>query len=618
MDYTKCAKEILKEIGGEKNIKDLTHCVTRLRFVLKDESIVDDEKVKAIQGVMGIMKKGGQYQVIIGNDVNTCYKAVLSQTSLGVGNNASTQEDKKEPLTVKSAVNRVLDVISGSMSAVMAPLIGCGMVKLLVIVLGLLGVKDTNMTYQLLVVIGDSCFYFLPVLLAYTSSKKFGANPMLAVVVSSVLIHPTLIQLLGGEETVTFLGIKVTSASYASSVIPALLATWFLSYVERIVDRFTPSWAKNIFKPMFILLITIPVVLIVLAPAGNIIGNGLAVGMMWLQTKMGWLTLMIFSAIMPFVVMTGMHWAFIPTAITTLATGGEGMLLPAMLASNLAQGSACLAVALKSKNKELKSVATAGGISALVAGITEPGLYGVALPLKKPMLACCIGSGISGLILGIFGVLSYGAAVPSLISLLQFISPEGGSNIIYAVIASVVSIIVTFVLTWVLGFDDPVENDGNATVDGVTEKKLVFSPIKGKVISLKEVPDETFASEILGKGIAISPEEGKVFAPFDGEVVSVFDTLHAYGLRSDDGVEVLIHIGLETVRLEGKGFTAHVKQGDKISRGDLLVEMDLDLIQKEGYEIVTPIVFSNSDQIEIIEYTKNNEVTNMDILCCIS
>lgn len=617
MDYTKCAEEILKEIGGEKNIKDLTHCVTRLRFVLKDESIVDDEKVKTIKGVMGIMKKGGQYQVIIGNDVNTCYKAVLSQTSLGVGT-VSSKENTKEPLTVKSVVNRVLDVISGSMSAVMAPLIGCGMVKLLVIILGLLGVKDTNMTYQLLVVIGDSCFYFLPVLLAYTSSKKFGANPMMAVVVSSVLIHPTLIQLLGGEETVTFLGIKVTSASYSSSVIPALLATWFLSYVERIVDRFTPSWAKNIFKPMFILLITIPVVLIVLAPAGNIIGNGLAIGMMWLQTKMGWLTLMIFSAIMPFVVMTGMHWAFIPTAITTLATGGEGMLLPAMLASNLAQGSACLAVALKSKNKELKSVATAGGVSALVAGITEPGLYGVALPLKKPMIACCIGSGISGLILGIFSVLSYGAAVPSLISLLQFISPDGNNNFLFAVIASAMSIIVTFVLTWILGFDDPMENEENRTIDGITEKKLVFSPIKGKVIPLKEVPDETFASEILGKGIAISPEEGKVFAPFDGEVVSVFDTLHAYGLRSDDGVEVLIHIGLETVRLEGKGFTAHVKQGDKISRGDLLVEMDLDLIQKEGYEIVTPIVFSNSDQIETIEYTKNNEVTNMDILCCIS
>lgn len=617
MDYTKCAEEILKEIGGEKNIKDLTHCVTRLRFVLKDESIVDDEKVKAIKGVMGIMKKGGQYQVIIGNDVNTCYKAVLSQTSLGVGT-VSSKEDTKEPLTIKSAVNRVLDIISGSMSAVMAPLIGCGMVKLLVIILGLLGVKDTNMTYQLLVVIGDSCFYFLPVLLAYTSSKKFGANPMMAVVVSSVLIHPTLIQLLGEEETVTFLGIKVTSASYSSSVIPALLATWFLSYVERIVDRFTPSWAKNIFKPMFILLITIPVVLIVLAPAGNIIGNGLAVGMMWLQTKMGWLTLMIFSAIMPFVVMTGMHWAFIPTAITTLATGGEGMLLPAMLASNLAQGSACLAVALKSKNKELKSVATAGGVSALVAGITEPGLYGVALPLKKPMIACCIGSGIAGLILGIFSVLSYGAAVPSLISLLQFISPDGNNNFLFAAIASAMSIIVTFVLTWILGFDDPMENEENRTIDGITEKKLVFSPIKGKVIPLKEVPDETFASEILGKGIAISPEEGKVFAPFDGEVVSVFDTLHAYGLRSDDGVEVLIHIGLETVRLEGKGFTAHVKQGDKISRGDLLVEMDLDLIQKEGYEIVTPIVFSNSDQIETIEYTKNNEVTNMDILCCIS
>lgn len=614
MDYTNCAKEILKEIGGRENIKDLTHCVTRLRFVLKDETKVDDEKVKAIKGVMGVMKKGGQYQVIIGNDVNKCYNIVLSLTGMN-GETSNMITEEKEPLTVKGVVNRILDIVSGSMSAIMMPLIGCGMIKLLIIILGLVGVSDTNTTYKILVAIGDSCFYFLPVLLAYTSSKKFGTNPMMAACVVAVLIHPDIIGLLSGEEVVTFLGIKVTSGSYASSVIPALLSTWLLSYVEKIVDRFTPVWAKNIFKPMFILLITVPIVLIVLAPAGNIVGLGLETAMSWCQQRAGWLTLAVFSAIMPFVVMTGMHWAFVPTAITTLATAGagEGMLIPAMLASNLAQGAACMAVSLKSKNKELKSVSIAAGVSALVAGITEPGLYGVTLRLKKPLIACCIGSGLSGLFIGIFGVLSYGPAVPSLISIIEFIAPNGGNNFMYACIAATIAIVVTFIMTLVLGFEDPKEvqevkiEEMNENIDEI--EKMVYAPMKGRVIPLKDVPDETFASEILGKGMAIIPAEGKVYAPFDGTVISVFNTLHAYGLRSNDGVEVLIHIGLETVRLNGEGFTAYVKQGDTIKRGDLLAEMDLERIKQAGYEIVTPILVSNIEMFhDIIEIKKQEKV----------
>lgn len=621
MDYTNCAKEILKELGGESNIKDLTHCITRLRFVLKDESIVDDERVKAIKGVMGVMKKGGQYQVIIGNDIVKCYNAVVSQSSLKLGGDTKVESEKKEPLTVKSVFNHLLDIISGSMSSIMAPLVGCGLVKIIVILLGFAGVSETNTTYQILTAIGDVCFYFLPVLLAYTSAKKFGTNPILAACVSAVLIHPTIISLLGSGEAVTFLGIKVTSATYSSSVVPALLSTWFMSLVEKALDRILPSWAKTIFKPMFLLLITVPVALVVLAPAGNIVGIGLATAMTWLQSKVGWLALAIFSGIMPFVVMTGMHWAFVPAAIETLATGGEGILLPAMLASNIALGAACVAVSMKTKNKELKSNAVASGVSALAAGVTEPGLYGVALPLKKPLMAACIGSAVSGLFIGIFGVLSYAFASPSLIAIVQFVNPKDAKSIIYPVIAAIISIVVTFILTLVLGFEDPVEEGEEKIVSPVpveeptevtevkTEgEKYVFAPIKGQVVPLSEVPDETFASEILGKGIAIVPEEGKVVAPFDGTVISVFDTLHAFGLKSKDGVEVLIHIGLETVRLNGEGFTSHIKQGDIIRKGDLLMEMDLDFIKKSGYETITPVIVSNMDAFANIETVKTGKV----------
>lgn len=603
MDYSKTAVKLINELGGTKNIKSVVHCMTRLRFVLIDESIVDDNKVKSLPGVLGIMKKGGQYQVIIGNEVSKCYDEIMKNGSFKNEMSAPVKEKKK--LTPKSIFNNVLDVIAGSMTPILPAIIGCGMIKLLNIVLSLLGVPDTNTTYQFLVILGDAGFYFLPILLAYTSSKKFNCSPILAMTIVAVLVHPDLIALFGGEAALDFLGIPVTAASYSSSVIPAILITWIMSYVERFVEKITPGWTKNVFKPMLILLIMLPVGLIVLAPLGAIIGEGVQSFLAWLQSKSAPVTLMLFSGFMPFLVMTGMHYAFVPGSISDIGTlGYDTLLIPAMLASNLAQGAAALAVMLRTKNKNLKSIGGASSASALVAGITEPALYGITLRLKKPLIAACIGSGIAGLFIGIFNVRAYTFATPALISIIQFINPDGGSNFFNAIIAAALSIIITLGLTILLGWDDPVE-DMEESDDNEHRSDLIESPLRGAIIPLEDVNDETFSTGVLGSGFAVIPEEGKVYAPFDGECSQMFDTLHAMGLKSKDGVELLVHVGLETVSLGGEPFKAHIASGDTFSKGDLLLEFDIDKIKNSGCEITTPVVVTNSEELGGIKIESN-------------
>lgn len=608
INYEKTAEQIIHELGGKENIASATHCVTRLRFVLNDESIVDDEKVKNIKGVLGVMKKGGQYQVIIGSEVATCFKEITKIG--GFSSDINVNENKpKEKLTPKSIATGILDAISGSISPILPAIIGGGMIKLVCSLLGLAGVSSTNTTYQLLTILGAAPFYFLPLLLAYSASKKFGCSTPLAMGIVGVLLHPDLINLLAGEAQVTFLHLPVYSEKYASSVIPAILICWVLSYVEKLVDKITPGWTKTVFKPTFTLLIMLPLSIIVLAPAGAFCGNGLQFVLNWLNGRASWLTMMIFSAAMPFIVMTGMHHAFVPGCLSDLATNGfDTLLIPAMLASNLAEGAATLAVALRSKNSDLKAVSGSASASALIAGITEPALYGVTLKYKRPVIAACIGAGCSGLFIGLVKLKAFVYATPAFISIVQFISPKDSKNFIYALIAAAISIVVTFVMTLILGWDDPVEENeetenevststASETPANLEGKIVIDAPVKGNVIPLEEVNDPTFATGVLGKGLAVEPTEGKVYAPFDGVCENLFDTLHALALVSDTGIVMLIHVGLETVSLGGKPFKAHVKTGDKIKKGQLLLEFDIDEIKNSGCETVTPVVITNEDEI---------------------
>lgn len=595
MDYSVTAKELIKKLGGEKNVDSLTHCMTRLRFVLKDESGIDDKAVENIPGVMGIMKKGGQYQVIIGNNVAKCYSEINKLYGFSDTASSNGKKVKRNPVTV------ALDFISGCMTPMIPAIIAGGLIKVLLVVLGpsLLNViSATGDTYIIMNAIGDAAFYFLPVFIAVTASKKLGCNTYLAIMVAAMLLYPDLITLLGGEAPTKLFGfIPVIHGSYSSSVIPAMLATILLKYVEKLVDKITPEWSKNFLKPLLIVLITAPITLCLLAPLGLVIGNGLQFVLNYIYNFAPWLAMALFAAFMPFIVMTGMHWAFVPAALLAISNPGyELMLLPAMLASNIAQAGATFAVAVKTKDSKMRQIAIPAGISALLAGVTEPAMYGVTLKLKKPMYAACIAGGVGGVIMGIVKLKAYAFATPCLTAIVQFISPDGGKNMLFACIIAALSFVLSFVLALIMTKNkaETTEETSSPKAEGNADLTIA-NPVSGEVIALSEVNDATFSSGVLGEGYAVIPSEGKVTAPFDGKVETLMDTHHALGLVSNSGIEMLIHVGLETVALNGKYFTPKVAEGDSFKKGDVLLTFDLEAIKKEGYDTTTPVVVSNAD-----------------------
>ena len=582
MDYENTAKKILQRVGGKDNVINLVHCMTRLRFTLKDESIVDDEAVKKTKGVMGIMKKGGQYQIIIGNDVGNVFNELnkLGNFSNEVKEVPAKSNEKKNIFTM------LMDTISGIMAPVIPAIIGAAMIKVLLTLLPMIGVLSTNgQTYQLLSVIGDGAFFFMPVLIAISASKKFGTNMYYAASIALIMLHPNLITLMNtahdAGQTVKFLKyIPVTYASYSYSVIPIILAVYSLRYVERFVDKITPVVTKNFLKPMLVVLIEAPIALIILGPLGAICGNGLSTVVYAIHDKLGFIAIGLVAGVYPFVVMAGMHHEFTPIKLGMIATTGyENFICIGELCSNMAQGAASLAVALRSKNKDFKQIAGSSAFSALFAGITEPALYGVTLRLKRPMLGACIGGAVGGLVGGFFQMKCFGIA------------------------------------TLIIGFEDIVDEDDD--LDFVEESNAqlldneisITSPVEGKVIPLTEVKDPTFSQEILGKGAAIIPEKGVVYAPFDGKVDAVFETGHALGLVSEDGVELLVHVGIDTVNLKGKYFTPKKKSGDTMKKGDILLEFDIDKIKADGYDVTTPIIISNTEQFAKVKACEDKVVT---------
>ncbi|KST90150.1 beta-glucoside-specific PTS transporter subunit IIABC [Lactococcus lactis] len=597
MNYTDISREILEQVGGEQNVKSLIHCMTRLRFVLKDESIVNDSKVEKINGVIGTNRQSGQYQIIIGNNVVPVYNAI---NSIAKFNDNSTQDKENLKGKKQNPVSIIIEFISACMSPLFPALIGAGLLKVLLLVLGpsvFNIISSTNDTYIVLNALGDATFYFLPILVAVTASQRLKTNPYLAVSVVSMLIYPDLITLLGGNSPTHLFGfIPIVHASYASSLVPALLAVLLLKYIEIGVDKLTPEWAKNFLKPFLILLITGIITLVALAPLGSIIGVGVMGILDAIYNFAPWLAMGVFAAAMPFIVMTGMHWAFVPLTLLALGSGGVGydlMLLPAMLASNLGQAGATFGVAFKTKDKDMRGMAFPAAISALLAGVTEPALYGVTLKLKKPLYAACISSGIAGIVAGLFTLKAFAFATPSLLSILQFISPKGTQNFVIACAVGAISFIGSLVLSYIVTDGDESDQNLNNLIE---DHFTVYNPIKGSSIDLSEVDDATFSSGVLGEGYAINPEIGIVKAPFTGTVEVFLDSNHALGLVSNDGINVLIHVGLDTVNLGGKYFYPKVKQGDKVVMGQTILEFDLDSLVKEGYQVTTPIVITNSNE----------------------
>ncbi len=599
MKHENTAADVLKLVGGEKNVDSVTHCATRLRFNLKDESIANGEAIKNVPGVMGVASSGGQYQVIIGNEVNKVYRALTE-----LGHFSNQQSDA--PAVKKGRFTTILDTIAGIFTPILPAMIGCAMIKAVLLILktfnlvDLAGQFNTIMTF-----IGDAAYYFLPMLLAWSAAVKLKANVGLSLTVAGVLLHPSFMALMSAGEPITFLGLPVTPATYSSSVIPIILAVWILSYVERFAEKYSPSVIKSILKPLIILIVMAPLTLIVLGPIGAIAGNYLASGVGYINTHVGWLLSGVIGGAFPFLIMTGMHYSLGPVVLTAYAqTQKDSIVGPGMLMHNIAQGAAALAVGLRTKNKAFKQVALSTSVTALL-GITEPALFGVNLRLKKPLIAVIIGGTVGGVYLGLFGVARAALGIAGLATLPAFIT-ENPWNLIHAAIGCVISFVVTFIMTLILGFEDvPVEGSATTTEakapsnavkpDFSISDRVLIAPLSGEVLELSTIKDEAFASGAMGKGVAIKPTEGTLVSPVDGVVSAVFPTSHAIGISSSGGAELLIHVGMNTVKLKGEHFIVHVQEGQQIKAGDVLLEFDTAAITAKGYDLTTPIIVTNSD-----------------------
>lgn len=617
-DYAKTAQMVLEEVGGEKNVEGLTHCITRLRFVLKDEKIPKDAQIEKIPGVLRVVRQGGQYQIVIGNEVSNVYRELVK-----IGKFEETTGAKGDG-PKENIFSRLSGFVAGCMTPLLPAMLGCGMIKVVLILLTTFHLVDTTgSTYVILNAAGDAFFYFMPVLLAMTTAKRLGSNIYLAMVVGAFLIHPDIGGLLSAGNA-SYFGLPVTSATYSSSVLPVLLIVPLMGYIERFADKICPSLVKVFLKPLIVIFISVPLALVVVGPIGSVLGNYLANGISLLYSKAGWLAIMLLSAGMPFIIMTGMHYALLPIAtIGITSLGFDAVLVVTMFCSNLAQGAASLAVAVKNKNRDIKSTASAAGISAIIAGVTEPSMYGVTLKYKTPMVASVIGAGVAGFYAGITHVVAYSmGGSPSSLSLIQMIGGEGFGNVINGVITLVISLAVTFIMTLILYKPETEEPEPVLQVQEPKKDVLIktielSSPLTGTVLPLTEVEDAVFSGGVLGEGVAIIPEEGKVFAPADGVIDAVTDTRHAIGITTSHGLELLIHVGLDTVQLNGDGFTLHCKMGDPVKKGSLLLEFDMEKIKKAGCSLTTPVLVSNMTNFVSLKPSQKSQVKAGDTLLTI-
>ena len=592
MEYKILAENILDGIGGAKNVASFTHCATRLRFNLKDESIPDDEKLKRTKGVMGVVRAGGQYQVVIGSDVPNVYNELNKIGGFDKGGGIADKKDER------SGFVRALDTLAGIFTPIIPAITGAGILKAVMALLVVFGRIDTgSQTYKILMVFADSAFYFLPFMLAFSTAKKFNCNIVVAMSIAGILLHPDFVAMLKSGDAIQFIKIPVVSANYSSSVIPIILSIWFMSYIEPIADKISPSAIKFFTKPLITLVITGAAAILVLGPLGAVVGDGIAAGIKFLDDYASWLVPTIIGVFSPFMVMTGTHYGLIPIGINNIATVGVDTIVgPGMLGSNIAQGGAAFAVALKTKNKQFRQLAASSGITA-VCGITEPAMYGVNLKLKRPLVSVMIAGGVSGLFMGLMGVGRYTTGSPGLLALPGYIGTDGFSNILYAVIGCAVAFVIGFVGTLIGGFEDV----GDDSMPEKPQNTTVCAPIKGRVVGLAAVGDPTFAEEILGKGAAIVPETNLLIAPCDGVIENIPNSKHAVAFAADNGAQILMHIGIDTVNLKGEHFRALVSDGDRVKMGDPMIEFDAQAIRDAGYDLTTPVVITNTAEYDKIE-----------------
>ncbi|MBE5983662.1 MAG: PTS beta-glucoside transporter subunit EIIBCA [Paenibacillaceae bacterium] len=611
-NYDELAKQIVASVGGAGNVNSLIHCATRLRFQIKDPAKVDKKRLSQTEKVITVVEAGGQLQVVIGNAVGDVYDAILATSSIKAGD--MDTDDKKS--SDKNIINMFMSTVSGIFAPILGAMSGAGLLKGLLILFTTMGWLSTDMgTYRILFAAADGVFTFLPVFLAYTSAKRFKADPFVSVAIASALMYPNITAAFAAKESLTFLNIPVVLVSYTSSVIPIILSVYVLSKLERGLRSILPDIVKNIFTPLLSLVIMVPSTFLVIGPVSDFAGKMLAGGYTALVSVNPIIAGFILGLVWPAAVMFGLHWGFIPIVINNISQYGRDTLFTITGPNNFAQAGAALGVFLKTKNKKVKDIAGPAALSAVLAGITEPAIYGVTLKYKKPFFIGAFFSGIAGAITAAVGAGAPTVLGTSLLTLTGYI----GVGFAGFCVACAIAYFGSAICTYLFGFSDDMlleETTTETSADVVKQEEELAAPVNGTILSLSEVKDPVFAGGGLGKGSAILPDDGTFYAPCDGTVETAYH--HAVGMMTDQGAEVFIHVGLDTVKLEGKFFELLVKTGDRIKKGDLLIKADLNSIRQEGYDVTTMVLVTNSnDYADILTTEEKKAVAGKCMIRCI-
>ncbi|MFI1242045.1 beta-glucoside-specific PTS transporter subunit IIABC [Enterococcus casseliflavus] len=604
MNVKETATAIVELIGGKENIAHLEHCSTRLRFTLKDNSLVQKDALEKVDGVIGV-RQNVQCQVIIGNDVVEVYDEVMN-----VLGHELTADGGSEGKQKQSWGAVLLDFIISIFQPLIPAVAGGGVLKSLLLLASVTGLMDnTSQTYQILNLIGGAPLYFLPILVAITTANKLKVNQLVAVSAVGALILPELTTLL--TDGAAFMGFGLQNIAYASQVFPAILTVLFYAQIEKLFTRISPKPIRIFFVPMMSLVITVPVALLILGPLGFEVGTIFSAAIIWLYAHLGWVATGILAAVLPLMVVTGMHKAMIPYAVSSMSEmGAELLYLPASLAHNIAEAGACFAVSVRTKDQKLRSTAVSAGISALF-GITEPALYGVTILHKRVLYGVMASSLVGGAVAGLFAIKAFALVGPGLASITMFVDEANPMNLVWALVTLGVSFAVSFVLVLFLFKDKVVENK---TTVADSKAEVLSKPVDGQVVALSEVNDEVFSSGMIGEGFGIIPTSGELIAPEDGEITMLFETNHAIGLKTRNGAELLFHIGLDTVQLEGKHFTPYVKAGDQVKQGQPLIQFDLDAIKAAGFDPIVICVVTNQENFTVKTIESIDEQSGQGVL----
>ncbi len=624
-DYTELAKDIVAHVGDKDNVVKLVHCVTRLRFTLKDESKADDEYLKQRDGIVTVVKAGGQYQVVIGNHVPDVYDTVLQVSGIpGEGGIDVNKDDGPKG----NLLDRFIALVSGLFQPMLGVLSAAGMLKGVVAILAACGVSETSGLYIILHAAGDGFFQFLPLILAITASKRFKMNQFTALALGFALVYPGIASSFANGN-VNFLGIPVIfpTSSYLSTVLPIILTVYVGSKIEHLFKKIVPDVVKVFVVPFFVLLITVPLAFLMIGPVMNWASDLIGVIFTGIYNISPILYGLILGALWQVLVMFGLHWGLVPLAILELQQNPPGVILVASIAICFSQAGALLNIMIRTKESKVRELAIPAFISALF-GVTEPAIYGVTLPMRIPFYISCGVSGIIGALTMFFNVYGYSVGAMGVFQYPSYVNPANGdmSGMWVMIALSALAVVLSFAVQMFApvpylygGAKDASATTEEKVVEPVNDLKelkqeIIASPMMGDIVKLEDVPDEVFASGAMGKGIAINPAEGTVFAPANGEVTLVFPTGHAIGMRTENGAELLIHVGMDTVSLEGKGFKTYVEVGDKVQVGQKLLEFDLATIREANLPVISPIIVTNSADFDDVLTTQEARVNTGDYL----